>query len=131
MRLGDLNEQLQRLLRGRLVAGLQRAPDHAQLCGHCALEAVALARVLQLLLRDAAALRDSTRSHIRPPLDCRATRQESSLVHHSHTLHLHLGCTQKLFPRDLLLGPTLPGARGAGSAMRAMHAWRVHEKGLA
>ena len=49
VRLGDLDEQLERLLRGRLVAGLQRAPDHAQLRRDRALEAVPLPRVVQLL----------------------------------------------------------------------------------
>ena len=49
VRLGDLDEQLERLLRGRLVAGLERAPDHAQLRRDRALEPVPLPGVLQLL----------------------------------------------------------------------------------
>lgn len=49
VRLGNLNEQLQRLLRGTLIPSLQRVPDQRQLPWDRCLELVSLSRILELL----------------------------------------------------------------------------------
>jgi hypothetical protein len=51
VRLGDLDQQLKRVLRGALLALVQQPRDDRQLRRHRALEAVALRRVVQLLPR--------------------------------------------------------------------------------
>ena len=49
VRLCNLDEELERLLRCALVAGLQRVPDHCQLLRNGGLEPVPLRRLFQLL----------------------------------------------------------------------------------
>jgi len=69
VRLGNLDQQLQRVLRGALLALVQQPRDDRQLRRHRALEAVALARVVQLLPRARTGLRKNHRTGLpeKPP----------------------------------------------------------------